>query len=103
MINEIPGPVWKDTCGHSKESYVGTFTSIIQTNNPPGIQSLTIDLYLFESKRGQSACLRFGDGPSDYFAPGPFINLFNTRAREEYADAVQMLQEKGEVKWTRKS
>lgn len=103
MINEIPGPVWKDTCGHSKESYVGTFTSILRTNKPPGIQPLTIDLYVFQNGQVQSACLRYGHGPGDCFAPGLFITLFNTRAREEYADAIQMLQEKGEIKWVRKS
>lgn len=109
MMTEIAGPVWVDGCNHPKEAYVGSFSSL---HFKPKMREANYDLYVFDQPSEQGVCIRFGNEPEEYYSPGPverFISLAawhsalpRHRVSPQYADALEMLKEKGVFYWKKK-
>lgn len=101
MIEEIPGPVWQDGCGHGKKYYVGSY-EVIESRNHELVHDL-IDLYVFSNPSlGQEVCLRFGNEDSAYYSPGRVQNVIaDSHICQVYGLCHKMLNEKGKFKWSK--
>lgn len=99
-FQRIPGPVWNNECEHS--GYIGTVESLDSVNGIPVQEKL--DVYVFESSYPkQSVCLRFGNEPSEYYAPLGVIGLIEGKHLfSGYKNALELLLKEGKIEWSKK-
>ena len=112
MVQEIPGPVWPERCGHG--GYVGSFEWDLvckPTPEEPGSRREVInekcDLYVWRSKGVEKdipafwmeCCIRHGGDDDQYYSPGGLLGLMMCREHEPYDSAFKMLMAKGAFLW----
>ena len=91
-------PFFRDPCEHGEGCYVGSF--VIYTRE--GEEEF--DLYIYHSpSMGPEACIRHGNGDSEYYSPGRLVDLIRGSAHSDvYAKAVDLLTQIGEIGWVKK-
>lgn len=97
-MNIIPGPIWINHCNHPIDSYVGSFQQV-ETQ-----EIVQYDLYLYRAKyegRGQHVCIRFGDGPEEYWSPYDVLSVLSAKL-PSYEGAAEVLKQLGTFEWKRK-
>jgi hypothetical protein len=99
MTNEIPGPIWKDCCGHG--GYIGSFQAVYSFNKK--LVEENCDLYIWENPNDKfqrfQVCIRHGADGSQYYSPGSVENIVVSKLHEPYASAYAMMLEKGYFAW----
>ena len=99
LLGIIPGPLFTDRCGHG--GYVASFEvaeyAIEHLTNPQ--IAYQFDLYIWDENR---ACIRFGEGDSEYYSPVNIINVFlHGHMDRMYARATDIIRSKGKVVWVK--
>jgi hypothetical protein len=99
-MRKLPGMYWHNHCDHKPGEYVG---SIEFYSTPHELNFY--DIYIFNHERlGQEVCIRYGDEGCEYISPGRLCDFYTTsRMLPNYQVVVEFLNEKGQLKWERKT
>jgi hypothetical protein len=110
-LDDIPGPIWDDVCGHKAEEYIGSFQvpEILSKNKNQWSAGQKCDVYVYKDATGirsQCVCIRHSNEPGDYFSCGTVADLIATAARFDddviYQMAVSLICRKMICHWSRR-
>ena len=91
IFEEKYTPEYKDHCGHTEGSYIGSFKDC---------RDKWYDIYVYDTRlndESQDVCIRYGNEGHEYISPGSLLTVIQCRNSDIYDNALEIILKKGKI------